>query len=215
MSNIYAIGDIHGQLDMLRVLIEKINPDKEDLLIFTGDYIDRGKDSKGVIDFLIQLSKERKCIFLKGNHEEVMMSYMSGRNPVDFQLWKQIGGNKTIKSYKGSISNIPQSHRAFLQNLKLHYETEKYFFVHAGIDPNKKIENHLDSDFMWIRDEFILHPTNFSKKVVYGHTAEMFVKPIHDDKICIDGGVAYGGPLIAIKLPEETIIRMEHGNGHY
>ena len=201
----YAISDIHGHYDKLVELIEKISPQKDDVFIFAGDYIDRGKHSCQVIEYLIEFSKQYKCIFLKGNHEDMFLHAYCG-NELDKMIWKKNGGSKTIKSYKGSLKNIPFSHLQFFKNLQLYYEDEQYIIVHAGIVPNKPMEEQIPEDIMWIREEFINQPTGLSKKVIYGHTREQLVKNTFSDKIAIDTGVSAQGHLSAIKLPEEIFI---------
>jgi serine/threonine protein phosphatase 1 len=213
MNRSFAIGDIHGCLDKLKDLINLIDPTKEDRLIFLGDYIDRGGSSSGVIDYLIDLAGRIPCIFLRGNHEDMFITFLEfGTNRTIFFA---NGGMKTIESYvkpERFMSNdqiariLPDTHRHFFSNLKLYHEDEHYLYVHAGIKPQVPMRDQEKYDLIWIRDEFISSPTGIHKKVIFGHTpfARPMVKP---DKIGIDTGAVYGGVLTAIELPGEIFIQ--------
>jgi serine/threonine protein phosphatase 1 len=213
MNRTFAIGDIHGCLDKLEDLISLIDPGPEDCLIFLGDYIDRGDSVSGVIDFLIDLSGRVPCVFLRGNHEDMFITFLEfGSNRTVFFA---NGGMKTVESYVENerlTSNdqvarmLPDAHRVFLSNLKWYHEDDDYLYVHAGIKPGIVIEKQDRYDLIWIRDEFIFSPTGIKKKVIFGHTpfARPMVKP---DKIGIDTGAVYGGVLTAIELPGETFIQ--------
>jgi serine/threonine protein phosphatase 1 len=213
MNRTFAIGDIHGCLDKLEDLISLIDPGPEDCLIFLGDYIDRGDSVSGVIDFLIDLAGRVPCVFLRGNHEDMFITFLEfGSNRTVFFA---NGGMKTVESYVKNerlTSNdqvarmLPDAHRVFLSNLKWYHEDDDYLYVHAGIKPGIVIEKQDRYDLIWIRDEFIFSPTGIKKKVIFGHTpfARPMVKP---DKIGIDTGAVYGGVLTAIELPGETFIQ--------
>jgi len=204
--SIYAISDIHGQLELLSNLMDTIPIKDGDQFIFLGDYIDRGKNSAKVITYLIKFAQTYDCVFLKGNHEEMMLRCIQDNDPLDLQLWKLNGGNKTIRSYKG-IQNVPPSHREFLANLKLMHETEAYIFVHAGIAPDRPLTEQKEDELLWIRDHFFSYPTNLKKKVIFGHTPIMYLKDYYNkDKIGIDYGAGIGLNLATLKLPEEEFI---------
>ena len=173
-ERIYIVGDIHGCLEMLERLMEKINwrPNK-DRLIFLGDYIDRGEDPKGVVDFILALL-ETSCLIqcLAGNHEEGLLDFFSGG---DLRLFLLNGGMTTMKSYqidhtKESELLIPRDHMVFFQNLLPWIELEDYYVVHAGFRPGVDIEKQSYEDLMWIRDSFIFSNFDFGKKVIFGHT---------------------------------------------
>lgn len=208
---IYAIGDIHGQLNKLAPLLKIIGKEESATFVFIGDYIDRGPKSKEVIDLLIKFSQDHKCVFLKGNHESLLENargYLTNKHQhhETFMLWLMNGGDQTCKSYKG-FENIFELHSAFLENLKLYYETPDYIFVHAGLKPGIPLQEQSEEDLLWIRDEFIINPTNYPKKtIIYGHTiTEMCVSP-YADKIGIDTGAGFGGKLTALKLPSKKLI---------
>jgi len=216
MGRTFAIGDIHGCLDKLKDLLQKIDPGLDDTLIFLGDYIDRGYASSDVVDFLIDFADQAHCVFLRGNHEEMFIDFLefgSNRN-----MYFANGGIATILSYLKEAEFVshfqvakalPMRHRDFYANLQWYYEDEGYIYVHAGVRPLIPLEKQVNEDLLWIRNEFIFSPTGLAKKVIFGHTPFTQVL-IKDDKIGIDTGAVYGGCLSAICLPEEVIIQ-SHG----
>lgn len=203
----FAIGDIHGCLDKLEDLLDKIQPAAEDTLVFLGDYIDRGEDSKAVLDRLIALAATRHCIFLRGNHEDMFLSYLEwGQNR---DLYLANGGDTTLQSYArrdaspaAVARSLPLEHREFFEHLKWYFEDPHYIYVHAGLRPGIPLADQDRTDLIWVRDEFIAAPTRLAKKVIFAHTPfrQPFVRP---DKIGIDTGAVYGGPLTALELPAE------------
>ncbi|MBV1929491.1 MAG: metallophosphoesterase, partial [Gammaproteobacteria bacterium] len=138
MGRQFAIGDIHGEAKALKALISSLNLRKGDELIFLGDYVDRGADSKAVIDCLINLNDQYDCTFIAGNHEEWMIAALNGNKTVE-PYWLKYGGDKTLASY--GVLNVeelqeifPQSHAKFLNNMVQAHETPTHVFVHAGWD---------------------------------------------------------------------------------
>jgi serine/threonine protein phosphatase 1 len=217
-----AIGDIHGCLDPLQRLIETLNPQRSDTLVFLGDYVDRGPDSKGVIDYLIELNKSFSCVFLLGNHEVLMLDYLAGL--LSITDWERNGGIATLESYtyNGDLQ-IPESHIDFLKACLPYYDTPDYFFVHGGIKPFRTIEDNLRKmtklELVWERshlDEVTLNANDYKweKTVVCGHTP--IPRPIVLEKlIAIDTGCVYNhqsrlGRLTAIALPEKTITQIDN-----
>ncbi len=205
MERTFAVGDIHGCLDKLTCLMDMIDVDpKRDTLVFMGDYIDRGTQSKEVVNYLLDLARrQRRVIFLKGNHERMLQRYLSGTSMFHFLV---NGGQATLDNYLKNQSHaedslIPTTHRDFFDNLRLYYETEQYIFVHAGLKPNVPLEEQSEWDMLWIRDEFIYSDFDFGKRVIFGHTP--FREPlILDNKIGIDTGAVYGNRLTCVELPD-------------
>ena len=184
MPRYIAITDIHGELKKLESVLNQIDVRPDDIFVFMGDYIDRGPDSKGVVDRVIQQSITNKCIYLMGSHEYALLHAKSD----DYYqfLFDNYGGPATIKSY-GSFENIFKIHGDFFNNLKFYYLTDKYLFVHAGINPNIPFQDQSELDMVYIRDKFIYSKHNLPQKIIFGHTD--FENPyIADDKICIDTG---------------------------
>ena len=204
-ERIFIIGDLHGCLGMLQRLMDKIKwqPDK-DRLIFLGDYIDRGEDPKGVVNFILKLTKfssDVQCLI--GNHEAIFLDYLNGK---DRRLFILNGGMKTLESYQrdkpeGEGPLVPADHVAFYQSLKSFIELDDYYVVHAGFRPGVALKDQTLEDMTWIRDPFIYSENNFKKRVIFGHTP--FYEPlVMDNKIGLDTGAVYGNRLTCLELPE-------------
>jgi len=205
-EKIFVVGDVHGCLEMLKRLIDTIEWDpSNDRLIFIGDYIDRGEDAKGVVDFILKLKEDSSLVqCLIGNHEQMFLDYLSG---VDSQSSLLNGGLSTLRSYKEVRRSqedpfIPSSHLDFFSSLLPMIELEQYYIVHAGFRPNIRIEDQNLIDMIWIREEFIYSDYDFGKPVIFGHTP--LNKPlIMKNKIGIDTGAVFGNYLTCIELPEK------------
>lgn len=200
-ERVFIIGDIHGCLGMLKRLMDKIDwrPDR-DRLIFLGDYIDRGEDSKGVVDFvLVLLTKSSFVHCLLGNHENGFLNFLSGG---DIKTFLINGGEPTLRSYQrdGEIL-IPPDHISFYQSLHPWIELEDYYVVHAGFRPGVEINDQSLEDLIWIRDPFIYSDYDFGKRVIFGHTP--FYEPlVTPNKIGLDTGAVYGNRLTCLELPQ-------------
>jgi len=205
-QRIFIIGDVHGCLDMLKRLMDRINwrPDK-DRLIFLGDYVDRGKDPKGVIDYILSLCECSSLVqCLIGNHEALLLDYL---NDKDRNLFLINGGWSTLESYEASRSKdnnsplIPQDHMIYFQSLVPFIELEDYYVVHAGLRPNVEVKDQSREDMLWIREPFIDSEYDFGKRVIFGHTP--FSDPfVSKNRIGIDTGAVYGNKLTCLELPE-------------
>jgi serine/threonine protein phosphatase 1 len=212
-ERIFIIGDIHGCLGMLKRLMDKIDwrPDS-DRLIFLGDYIDRGEDSRGVIDFILEISKiSRSVECILGNHESIFLDFLSG---VDFRTFLANGGDSTLNSYRSRGGSphggmqIPVEHMAFLKSLRPWVELEEYYVVHAGLQPGIRIERQNLEDLVWIREPFILSEYDFGKRVIFGHTP--FSEPlVMQNKIGLDTGAVYGNRLTCLELPSLVFHQVE------
>ena len=212
MGKIFAIGDIHGCLSKLERIISRtgINSE-EDTLVFIGDYIDRGADSRGVVDFVLDLKRKiRTIICLKGNHEQMFLDYVCLNKNED--LYLSNGGDTTIASYgyrnvrRDRELNVPDSHMEFFNSLLPYYETDDYIFVHAGLRENVLLKDQNIQDMLWIRHDFIMSSYDFGKTVVFGHTPMSHSKPLFlPGRIGIDTGAVYGGFLTCIELPSRKI----------
>lgn len=205
MKKIFAIGDIHGCADKLYALMDKIPIDyTNDRLVFIGDYIDRGPSSFEVVDYLVNLKQRHpEIIFLKGNHEDMLQKYLTGADRFTYLF---NGGQQTLDSYlnrqnKSEFSPIPSDHLEFYKSLVLHYQTEDYIFVHAGMRPNIQLDKQKPEEILWIREDFIHSKLDFGKRVIFGHTpfSEPLVQP---NKIGIDTGAVYDNLLTCVQLPE-------------
>lgn len=220
-TRVYAIGDIHGRADLLERLLEKIEADISEYdgkahLVFLGDYIDRGLQSRQVIEILLSDRLNRfETHFLKGNHEDAILSFLA--DPGFGPKWAAYGGRETLVSYgvrpprslslnaewekahDAFLKAIPNVHQTFLMTLPTSVRIGGYGFAHAGLRPGKKFAEQSDNDLMWIRDEFLDGNSPFDVMVVHGHTP---VDKPHNDhrRINVDTGAYFTGRLTAAKL---------------
>ena len=206
-ENFFVIGDIHGHFPELEKMLQYWDESTEQL-IFLGDYIDRGPDSARVLTLVEQLVKDKGAIALKGNHEDMLLDFLS--NPLfAAEHYLGQGGYQTMMSFgykgfeplylAGVFSKEQTEHLAFIQQLPLYHETEKLLFVHAGINP--RLRNWQDTspeDFVWIRDAFHYSENSVEKTIVFGHTPVRTLNLdgsdipwTRDNKIGLDGGICY------------------------
>ncbi|MDD5586617.1 MAG: metallophosphoesterase family protein [Alphaproteobacteria bacterium] len=219
---LYVVGDIHGRVDLLVRLMKLIEADaaankaasKE--LIFLGDYIDRGVDSKGVISYLLsRLPADMKKTFLRGNHDEALLRFLQG-DLAQANDWLQLGGTATLVSYginpfranvvqnlkalhSAVLEKVPEDHRAFLTATKIDAARGGYYFVHAGVRPGVPLEKQTREDRLWIRYDFLGSKTDHGKMIVHGHSIlpEPDVQP---NRIGIDTGAYATGTLTCLVL---------------
>jgi len=214
MKKIFAIGDIHGCLGKLQSLIQNISADqKNDIIVFIGDYIDRGSASREVVDYVIQLKGEYKnVVCLLGNHEYMFLRYLDG---VDEEMYLYNGGQATLFAYAISLAETPQKRKAkippehlqFFESLLLHYEMDDYLFVHAGLKPGLILSRQTIHNLLWVRHEFIDTDYDFGKMIVFGHTPLSYPL-IMPNKIGIDTGAVFGGKLTCVELPAVKIYQV-------
>lgn len=200
---IYAIGDVHGCLDPLRRLMDQIHLSEMDEVVFIGDYVDRGPDSKGVIDYLLTL--RGRYTFLMGNHERMFLDFLQGKERF---LFLYNGGEATLESY-GGVGEIPAAHLDFLNRLIPYYEADEYLFVHGGIRPGIPLQDQDPRDLLWIREEFYAYPGRYPKTVVFGHTPMREVL-MEEDRIGIDTACVYGNKLTCLVLPSRRVIQVSN-----
>lgn len=210
MNRTFVISDIHGCHSPLLCLLDKMQHHAErDRLVFLGDYVNRGPNSKEVITELIRLQKKMpQTIFLKGNHEVMLLDYLNGKGK---DLFFSAGGKTTIRSYGADMSDhtsleetFPQSHRHFLENLLPYWQDENYLYVHAGLEPGRHLSQQRQEWLYWAdREKFINTAFNdtLAKRIIFGHFSQE--RPmIMADKIGIDCGAVYGGFLTCLILPD-------------
>lgn len=206
---IFAVGDIHGCRQKLESLLGQLPYDPErDLLVFLGDYINRGPDSRGVIDLLCNLKRGGgHLVTLMGNHEYLLLEYQRSADPALIPLLRKLQIEPTLVSYGlkdlsglPRLAGLPEEHRQFLADLRPSYETDTHIFVHAGLYPGLPLAKQDPSTLMEIRDVFLSSTCDFGKIVVFGHST--FQTPLLSrTKIGIDTGAVYGNMLTALELP--------------
>lgn len=200
----FAIGDIHGCADDLQALLDKLPLTSSSKLVFLGDYVDRGPDSRRVIDTILNLKKKYKVVTIKGNHEEMFLSFLEAPESADAALFILNGGSATLASYSDNQGHykIPSKHYDFLNQLELWHVDDEHVYVHAGL-PNLKLEKidletHQD-ELLWIREPFLSSKFDWGKVVVHGHTPKEAVT-VSPNRINLDTGCVFGGHLSAMEL---------------
>lgn len=216
-GQLFAIGDIHGCARELEVLLAGLPLAPGDTLAFVGDYIDRGPDSRQVIDILLDLASrdDLRTVFLKGNHEDMCLAWL-GRCGHWGEAWHGNGGVATLRSYgldarlgrAEALASIPPTHVAFLERLEPWLATDDHLVVHAGIRPGRRLAEQDEEDLFWIREEFIAHPHDLGLAVVFGHTPVRQVLVDLPYKVGIDTGCVYGGKLTAFELRAQRLYQV-------
>lgn len=214
-ARIFAIGDIHGCALELSSLLKQIAPQSNDTVVFLGDYIDRGPDSKGVVELILELKKKCHVVCLMGNHESMFLDFLESPESVGSGLFVLNGGATTIASYAGPEGSfeLPEEHLKFFYSLETSYETDSYFFVHAGVPlkPLKEIDLAVDETLMlWGRQPFLSTPYQWEKKVIHGHTPVSAPENL-SNRINVDTGCVYDGYLTAVELPSVRFYQVPKG----
>ena len=184
MARIIGISDIHGEYDKLCAVFDKLSPNKDDTIVFMGDYIDRGAKSRDVVDKIISMQDVCNCVYLIGSHEYALLH--ADRDEYYNYLFWNYGGPNTVQSY-GSYENIFKIHGEFFNSLKFYHIIGNYVFVHAGFNIKHPIDEQDEVDMVYIRRNFYEHKHKFPYKVIFGHT-DFDCPQVQDDKICIDTG---------------------------
>jgi serine/threonine protein phosphatase 1 len=225
---LYAVGDIHGRLDLLEAMLDLIEADagtrahvERRTLIFLGDYVDRGPDSRGVVERLIDDPLQGfEAHFLKGNHEAILLDFLA--EPWRLDHWLLNGGDATMESYGVDTARLarlgappevwrnafaealPEAHLRFFGSLKLSVSLGDYLFVHAGVRPGVPLSAQSEADLIWIRGPFLDYNQPFGKIVVHGHTPvrEPVMRP---NRIGIDTGAVFTGRLTALRLQDGAL----------
>lgn len=167
ITRLIAIGDLHGEYTLLTTLIQNLQPGHGDRLVFLGDYIDRGEDSPKTVEFLRHLSREVHCVFLRGNHEDLLLDRLLNTKAYPAGLWEQNGGGTTLLQYGGKV---PVEHLGFFMTTWPLYAVGPVLFVHAGLHPDKALKDQRPQDLFWIREPFLSSDKDFGALVVHGHT---------------------------------------------
>jgi serine/threonine protein phosphatase 1 len=217
----YVIGDIHGCVKELACLIEYLPLERQDRLVFLGDYIDRGPDSRGVVSYLLDLQKESSydVVFLKGNHEDMLLSYL-GLDGQHGDMFFYNGGQATLVSYglssqdlssEAVLGAMPPGHIQFYQSLKSYCTVGDYLCVHAGIHPQKSLEEQTEAELLWIRNKFIYSSHGLHYTILFGHTPQTDVFYDLPYKIGLDTGLVYGNKLSCLETEEKVLYQINLG----
>ena len=224
---VYAVGDVHGYARQLDSLLDAIAadaaasaPGELPLIVFIGDYVDRGPDSRGVVDRILALEADGRfeVVALKGNHEDALLRFLA--EPGYAPAWIANWGQTTLRSYGVEPpsafddracevaqarfrGDFPPTHRAFLDRLRLTLTVGDYLFVHAGVRPDVALEAQADRDLIWIRYDFLQSDADFGKVVVHGHTPSE-TPEVRRNRINVDTGVYFTGVLTAVRLEGES-----------
>jgi serine/threonine protein phosphatase 1 len=221
------VGDVHGRLDALQPLIRAIADDLEAtppvqsaMLVFLGDYVDRGPESRGVVDMILRMKGQQglEVRTLKGNHEEALLQFM--QQPTFGAAWLEHGGGATLASYgvqppasrtdpdawaevsAAFSAALPVDHLTFYRALELMIDVGDYAFVHAGVRPGVPWDQQAERDMLWIRQEFLQEKGPFGKVIVHGHTP-MEQAQLLPHRIGVDTGCYATGLLTAVRLQDE------------
>jgi serine/threonine protein phosphatase 1 len=217
---LYIIGDIHGRSDLLDRIVDEIKSDiakygrRECLTITLGDYVDRGPDSRGVLDRLARNPFPTQYLALKGNHEALFEDFLD--RPSSADQWRRLGGLETLHSYGVPVNGlmigkgfeeaaralnaaVPEEHRTFLNSLSTHLCIRDCFICHAGIRPSVPLDRQDVSDLLWIRDEFLDSEQKFGKIIIHGHTPKEWPE-IKPNRVNIDTGAFATGRLTCLVI---------------
>jgi len=223
---IYAIGDVHGRADLLDQVLTRIDADlaafpaPRATQVFLGDYIDRGPDSRAVLERLIGRSRTHDTVCLKGNHETYLLEFL--KNPSILDEWQSYGAFETLMSYGVAPSRnadpaaqarlaaalhcaLPGSHRQFLETLRRCFVCGDFLFVHAGVRPGIPLTQQRDEDLLWIREEFLRFEGGFGKIIVHGHTP-VLEPDIRPNRINIDTGAYATGRLTCLMIEGDEML---------
>jgi len=205
----FAIGDTHGCREMLERLLERCFAyagARSVRLVFLGDYIDRGPDSRGVVETLIDLQRRLpdRAICLRGNHEVLLLE---ARANDDMGLWLLNGADTTLASYGvDHVSALPPEHLAWFAALKPSFDDGRRFFVHAGVDPDRPLDQQQDQDLAWIREPFLSRAQDYGRLIVHGHTPIRSGKPdLRPWRLNLDTAAVYGGRLTAAVFDDRQV----------
>lgn len=221
-----VVGDIHGQLKCLKRLVNQFEDSvqryesSQEQMVFLGDYVDRGLEVRGVLDYLIELRSRRNCVFLRGNHEQVLLEFLG--DPDAGKEWIRIGGLETLASYgvgidfrrRASIdwlqvhdqfgSSFPEEHKEFLESTEFCHSAGDFFFAHAGIDPTRSFSDQSTRDLLSVRGKFLDNKDVREKIVIHGHSH--VTKPeIRRNRIGVDTGAYATDVLSAVLIWNESI----------
>lgn len=231
---VYAIGDIHGYFDELKRLHDLIEADRKTtgdqnaLVVHLGDLVDRGPQSRQIVDYMIKGQADAQpWICLRGNHEHEMLRWLASphqrdpRRPNLHWLHPAAGGRQTLASYgidasetrdiddihRDAVAHIPKAHVTFAETLKTSHQMGDVFFCHAGIRPGIPLDQQDEDDLIWIRDDFLIDPYDHGALIVHGHTPVERIEH-HGNHLNIDTGAAWGKPASAVVIEDGKVFAL-------
>lgn len=217
----FIVGDIHACPQELETLLLSLELQAEDRLVFLGDYVDRGPDARAVVDLLLSMKADEVChmTFLKGNHEDMFLDFLGyeGRYGEAFLV---NGGNATVTSYglpqdllgREAAALLPSGHLDFYLSLDTVLVEDEILCVHAGLNPLRRLDEQIEEELLWIRQDFIFQPHDFLYTVIFGHTPHREVLFDLPFKVGIDTGLVYGGKLSCLEITEKKLFQIARGN---
>ena len=211
-SSLFAIGDVHGCAEELRALIQKLPLRRESIVVFLGDYIDRGPDSRGVVDTILELRQYCNVVCLLGNHELMLREFLDGSDPRRVARFIYNGGSATLASYADhdGVFVMPEEHREFYEGLLYHYVLGDFCFVHAGLPTSLEeidLERH-GEEMVWMRHRPGMPEPNYEKIIVHGHSAIESID-IQPRRINLDTACVYGRRLTALEMNSYDMYTVE------
>ncbi len=226
-ARVYAVGDVHGRADLLESMNQVIIahaarfPTDENLVVYLGDYIDRGIHVREVLNLLqVGLPRNFKAVYLRGNHEDMMLRFLD--NPQYLESWLAIGGQTTLMNYQVPVPGsgfsirqalavqdnlrqaLPLEHRLFLHHLQTSFSVGNYFFVHAGVRPGIGLEQQAPYDLLWIRDGFLTSDVCYGSRIVHGHSI-VRCPEVLPNRIGLDTGAYATGKLSCAVLENDQV----------
>ena len=203
MPRTYAVGDIHGCFDKLQALLARCRADaggNDATFVFLGDMIDRGPDSRAVVEYLMDFEARQpdRVVCLCGNHEDMALNAID--DPGEIDQWVGInGGHAALRSYGVTApAELPRDHVAWLRARPTHHDDGRRFFVHAGIDPAQPLDRQKRFDMLWMREPFLSDPRDHGRFIVHGHTPLRSGRPdLRANRVNVDTAAVLGGPLTA------------------
>jgi serine/threonine protein phosphatase 1 len=211
MPRTLAIGDIHGCSVALAALLKAIAPQPSDTIVTLGDYVDRGIDSKGVIDQLLDLQSRCNLVAIRGNHDQTLLKAFD--DEAAYRLFMEMGGITTLDSYgdSGQLDLVPAEHRDFLKSCRLYFETATHFFVHANYSPLLPLTEQDERILLWLSlRDFVPGPHVSGKFAVVGHTPQESGQILDlGHLVCLDTGCATGGWLTALDVESGEAWRVD------
>lgn len=223
-ERIFVIGDTHGCADEPALLVEHLEREQgltqEDLVVFLGDYIDRGPNSKGVVDVALECRRKfPNTRFLKGNHEDMLLDFLGFGGKLG-EAFLYNGGIETMQSYGISVfaspqeivTTLPPNHFKFYCELESIIVVDEFVLVHAGLNPLRDLKSQSDGDVLWIRDDFINNEHSFERTVIFGHTPHQEILLHVPFKAGIDTGLVFGNKLTCLELRSGDVMQVKRGS---